>query len=165
MNISRLFKPRDGLRSVKPAFPLPHLTSLLAQNGFTYLGFFPEPDHMRGRENHFFSKDDVTFLFGFAYGLYGEDLIAIGDTDKPETFVYLSYYVDYAVARNDYRNAGMSHDEALAVTLREHIDSVVALYRYVRERGRSIPLKADRESISGVSPNKSFKPNPLRGSA
>ncbi len=164
MDLSRLVK-RDTAASAEPAFPVPHLIGLLHQHGFDYLGFSGEPGVMRGVENHSFSNGEVTFLFAFAYGMYGEDFIAIGDTAKPETLVYLSYYVDYAIPRNEYRDDGLSHDEALAMALHEHVEHVVALYRYVRSQDRSIPLKADRADVLGASPNNSFKPKPLRDSA
>ncbi|MFC3814934.1 hypothetical protein [Lysobacter sp. GCM10012299] len=149
MDFLRIFKHESG-RSKQSRFTVPALTNLLTQHGFNYVGFIAETDTMRGTENHRFSNGHVTFNFGFAYSIYGEDLITLEDSTGKTGGAYLSYYVDYACLRNSYRDAGLSHDEALANALQGHVDDVVALYRFVRSQGRTIPLKADRERMAAA---------------
>ena len=134
-------------------FSVPALIEMFAAHGFVYEGF-TSSDHFRGNEQHRFTRRSVSFLFGFAYSIYGEDFIGI-EVPEPSgtgarTSVHLSYFVDYALERNALRESGLTHDESLAQSLAPHIEYVTQLAGISTSHGRVIPLKADRTELANA---------------
>lgn len=140
--LSKFFRRKPAA----PMFPVPALTELLTDHGFTYEGF-TSPDHFRGNEAHRFSRDEVSLVFGFAYSIYGEDRIALEVPEPTDpgrrSSAYLSYFVEYARERNALREAGLTHDEALARCLAPHVEYVLRLAAIAVSHGRVIPIPAD----------------------
>ena len=145
--LPRLLKHRTRTAT----FPVPALSEVLAAHDFAYEGF-SSSDHFRGNEEHRFSRGEMSFIFGFAYSMYGEDFIGVEvpspDGSGARSSAYLSYFVDYALERNALRASGLTHDQSLAKCLAPHVEYIARVVAVARSHGRVIPLGSDKSEAA-----------------